>query len=42
METQKNFDQVQYLKDQMKYLGFGEGENFTKIWKKELNLKTAI
>lgn len=26
METQKDFDQVQYLKDQMKYLGFGEGE----------------
>ena len=26
METKKDFDQVQYLKDQMKYLGFGEGE----------------
>lgn len=24
METQKEFDQVQYLKDQLKYLGFGE------------------
>lgn len=30
METQKEFDQVQYLKDQMKYLGFGEGENLHK------------
>lgn len=26
METQKEFDPVQYLKDQVKYLGFGEDE----------------
>ena len=30
METQKDFDQVQYLKDQLKYLGFGEGEQLHK------------
>ncbi|STD07701.1 DUF3945 domain-containing protein [Chryseobacterium carnipullorum] len=30
METQKEFDQVQYLKDQLKYLGFGEGEKLHK------------
>ena len=30
MENQKEFDQVQYLKDQMKYLGFGEGEKLHK------------
>lgn len=30
METQKEFDQVQYLKDQLKYLGFGEAEKLHK------------
>jgi hypothetical protein len=30
MEKQKDFDQVQYLKDQLKYLGFGEGEKLYK------------
>lgn len=30
METQKEFDQVQYLKDQLKYLGFGEDEKLQK------------
>ena len=30
METQKEFDQVEYLKNQMKYLGFGEGEKLHK------------
>lgn len=30
METQKEFDQVQYLKDQLKYLGFGEDEKLHK------------
>ncbi|MCD1117498.1 hypothetical protein [Chryseobacterium turcicum] len=30
METLKEFDQVQYLKDQLKYLGFGEGEKLHK------------
>ncbi|NMR33146.1 hypothetical protein HIO71_02870 [Chryseobacterium aquaticum] len=30
METKKEFDQVQYLKDQMKYLGFGEGDKLHK------------
>ncbi|AZB28745.1 hypothetical protein [Chryseobacterium balustinum] len=30
MENNKEFDQVQYLKDQMKYLGFGEGEKLHK------------
>lgn len=30
METQKDFDQVQYLKDQLKYLGFGESEQLHK------------
>lgn len=44
METQKEFNQVQYLKDQMKYLGFGEGEKLHKdlekgIKSKKMNLK---
>lgn len=30
METTKEFDQVQYLKDQLKYLGFGEAEELHK------------
>ncbi|KQR91445.1 hypothetical protein ASG01_13805 [Chryseobacterium sp. Leaf180] len=30
MEEQKQFDQVQYLKDQLKYLGFGENEKLHK------------
>lgn len=30
MDTKKEFDQVQYLKDQLKYLGFGEGEKLHK------------
>lgn len=30
MDTQKEFDQVQYLKDQLKYLGFGEESNLHK------------
>lgn len=30
MENQKDFDQVQYSKDQLKYLGFGEGEKLHK------------
>ena len=30
METTKEFDQVQYLKDQLKYLGFGEDEKLHK------------
>lgn len=39
METQKDFDQVQYLKDQMKYLGFGEGEQLHKDLEKGINAK---
>ena len=48
METQKEFDQVQYLKDQMKYLGFGEGEKLhkdlekgIKSTKQEFEIKTT-
>ena len=37
METQKDFDQVQYLKDQLKYLGFGEGEKLHKDLEKGIN-----
>lgn len=37
METQKDFDQVQYLKDQIKYLGFGEGEQLHKDLEKWIN-----
>lgn len=36
MEEKKDFDQVQYLKNQMKYLGFGEGEQL------HLDLEKAI
>ncbi len=39
METQKDFDQVQYLKDQMKYLGFGEGEQLHKDLEKGITGK---
>lgn len=47
METQKEFNQVQYLKDQMKYLGFGEGEKLHKdlekgIKSKKMNLKLKL
>ncbi|RNA61411.1 hypothetical protein D1631_05425 [Chryseobacterium nematophagum] len=30
MENQKDFNQLKYLKDQLKYLGFGESEKFHK------------
>ncbi|SIS63720.1 hypothetical protein SAMN05421796_101741 [Chryseobacterium piscicola] len=30
MESQKEFDQIKYLKDQLKYLGFGENEKLHK------------
>lgn len=36
METRKEFDQVQYLKDQLKYLGFGEDEKLHKNLEKEI------
>ncbi|MDV3704703.1 hypothetical protein CMU55_09275 [Elizabethkingia anophelis] len=39
METQKEFNQVQYLKDQMKYLGFGEGETLHKDLEKGIKSK---
>jgi len=39
METQKEFDQVQYLKDQMKYLGFGEGDKLHKDLEKGIAAK---
>lgn len=39
METQKEFNQVQYLKDQMKYLGFGEGEKLHKDLEKGIKSK---
>ncbi|WP_228376460.1 DUF6449 domain-containing protein [Chryseobacterium sp. JAH] len=39
METQKEFDQVKYLKDQMKYLGFGEGEKLHNDLEKGINSK---
>ncbi len=38
METQKDFNQVQYLKDQLKYLGFGEREELHKDLETELML----
>lgn len=48
METQKEFDQVQYLKYQMKYLGFGEDEKLhsdlekgIKSAKQEFEIKTT-
>lgn len=39
METQQDFDQVKYLKDQMKYLGFGEEEKLHKDLEKGINSK---
>ena len=39
METQKEFDQVQYLKDQLKYLGFGEDPKLYKDLEKGINAK---
>lgn len=39
METQKEFDQVQYLKDQIKYLGFGEDEKLHKDLEKGIDSK---
>jgi len=39
METQKDFDQVQYLKDQLKYLGFGENEKLHKDLEKGIKSK---
>ncbi|MFY1047458.1 hypothetical protein [Chryseobacterium sp. GP-SGM7] len=39
METQKEFDQVKYLKDQMKYLGFGEDEKLHKNLEKGMKGK---
>lgn len=48
METQKEFDQVQYLKDQLKYLGFGEDaklhkdlEKGIKSVKQQFEIKTS-
>lgn len=48
METRKDFDQVQYLKDQLKYLGFGESEQLhndlekgIKSSKTQFELKTS-
>lgn len=38
MKTQE-FDQVQYLKDQLKYLGFGEDEKLHKDFEKGMNSK---
>jgi hypothetical protein len=39
METQKEFDQVKYLKDQLKYLGFGEDDKLHKDLEKGINSK---
>lgn len=39
METQKDFDQVKYLKDQMKYLGFGEDEKLHKDLEQGISAK---
>ncbi|AIL45339.1 hypothetical protein BEI02_16405 [Elizabethkingia sp. HvH-WGS333] len=39
METTKEFNQVQYLKDQMKYLGFGEDEKLHKDLEKGIKSK---
>lgn len=39
METQQEFDQVQYLKSQLKYLGFGESEKLHKDLEKGINSK---
>ena len=37
METQKEFNQEDYLRNQMKYLGFGEGEKLHKDLETGLN-----
>lgn len=37
MENTKDFDQLQYLKNQIKYLGFGEGEILHKDLEKGVN-----
>lgn len=37
METKKEFDQVEYLKNQLKYLGFGEGSTLHKDLEKGIN-----
>ena len=39
METKKEFDQVEYLKNQLKYLGFGEGSTLHKDLEKGINSK---
>ncbi|QQM25863.1 hypothetical protein [Elizabethkingia sp. M8] len=39
METQKEFDQTQYLKAQLRYLGFGEDEKLHKDLEKGINSK---
>ena len=39
MEKQKEFDQVQYLKKQMKYLGFGDGDGLHKDLEKGIKSK---
>ena len=39
METQKEFDQMQYLKAQFRYLGFGEGEQLHKDLEKGIKAK---
>lgn len=39
METRQDFDQVKYLKDQMKYLGFGEDEKLHKDLEKGIKSK---
>ena len=39
METQKEFDKVKFLKDQLKYLGFGEGEQLHKDLEKGIHSK---
>ncbi len=37
METQKEFNQVDYLRNQLKYLGFGEGEQLHKDLESGMN-----
>ena len=39
METKKEFNQTDYLKNQMKYLGFGESEQLHKDLEKGINSK---
>ncbi|WBS74192.1 hypothetical protein PF438_14955 [Elizabethkingia meningoseptica] len=39
MEAQQDFDQVKYLKDQIKYLGFGEDEKIHKDLETGINSK---